>query len=619
VTQVEQSRLSAARQRQPSARRGASRSWLWAVVVIGIPAVVGALGLVNLVRAASHLSTARQAIQAAQTDVQAGRLNEAGRRLAVAEKELTSGTLIVHKSASLNLLGILPVAHQNLEAIKRSVSLALVMTNGGRRLVELARPLEGPNGRIEVPLNSGAIPLDKVVAMRDQLDELSFALPGGSEAPGTALLVGKVGSLQRDVYREAAARRRQFTSVARALDVLADMGGANGPRRYLVAVANAAEMRGTGGMILSYGVLTSADGKFKLDHFGQIDELKLTSRAPVDPAPPYVQRFKQLDPTLLWRNANVGADFTQAGPVLDSMYTAATGQPVDGVIQIDSMGLSALLRALGPVNVPDLGQVNADNAVALTLNEAYTRFPNRTVRQEYLGQVAQAAFQRLVTGAYPSLRSLGESLATAVRRRNIIVYSTRPSTERSIGWLQADGSVASERDFLQLTVQNFTGNKLDYYVDSEVRLTGSRPEGKQGRVRAEVRLTDTAPPNGQPPYVFGPLLPQFAAGEYRTVVSLYVPAGTAIARSAGLDQPFSLVLGAEDARSVVSFTSNLRAGETRIVTVDLVLPPRAPSAYSLSLLPSPRVRPTVFVVDLDTGGGHRARYRGPLPTPATVR
>src|SRR5436309_10611822 len=112
------------------------------------------------------------------------------------------------------------------------------------------------------------------------------------------------------------------------------------------------------------------------------------------------------------------------------MYQTATGTPVDGVIQLDSMALSALLRGIGPVTVPDLGDVNADNAVALTLNEAYTLFPDRPVRQEYLGQVAEAAFRRLLSGDYPSLRALGRQLKGAVDRRNVIFWSSKASGER---------------------------------------------------------------------------------------------------------------------------------------------------------------------------------------------
>ena len=131
---------------------------------------------------------------------------------------------------------------------------------------------------------------------------------------------------------------------------------------------------------LSSGVISSNQGKFNLDRFGPIDEIRLAKPAAVDPTPDYVARFPQLSPTLLWRNANVGVDFTKAGPVMAAMYKAATGDSIDGVIQIDSMGLAALLRGIGPVNTPDIGQVNGDNAVALTLNQAYTQFPDRPVR-----------------------------------------------------------------------------------------------------------------------------------------------------------------------------------------------------------------------------------------------
>src|SRR5437763_1179106 len=88
------------------------------------------------------------------------------------------------------------------------------------------------------------------------------------------------------------------------------------------------------------------------------------------------------------------------------------------------------LRGVGPVNVPDLGEVNAHNAVALTLNEAYTRFPDRPVRQEYLGQVAEAAFRRLTTGDYPSLKGLAHSLGDAVAHRNVVFWSSHPAGER---------------------------------------------------------------------------------------------------------------------------------------------------------------------------------------------
>src|SRR5213079_1022515 len=100
--------------------------------------------------------------------------------------------------------------------------------------------------------------------------------------------VGPIASLQRKVYNEAIQRRQQFSSATRGVDLLAEISGANGPRRYLLAVANAAEMRGTGGMVLSYGVLSSAAGRLTLDRFGPIDEIRLQRPAPLRQPPDYI-------------------------------------------------------------------------------------------------------------------------------------------------------------------------------------------------------------------------------------------------------------------------------------------------------------------------------------------
>src|SRR5205814_8500411 len=169
------------------------------------------------------------------------------------ETEILAATNILHGSRELNLAGPIPVVHQNLQAVKRSVALALQMSDSGRRLLETAQPLVSPDGKVNVSLTNGSVPLDTVVKLQQELQELTFALPGRGDVPSNTLLLGKVSSLQRKVYSEAARRREQFASAARALSLLGEMGGANGPRRYLIAVANAAEMRGTGGMILSYG------------------------------------------------------------------------------------------------------------------------------------------------------------------------------------------------------------------------------------------------------------------------------------------------------------------------------------------------------------------------------
>jgi len=453
------------------------------------------------------------------------------------------------------------------------------------------------------------------LAVDAQLRDVAFDLPPKSEVPSTKLLVGRVKSLQQQVFQEAVARREEFASVDRALNLLAEMGGANGPRRYLIAVANSAEMRGTGGMMLNYGVLSSNGGHFSLDAFGPIDQLQLNAPATVDPAPGYVTRFAGFDPTKVWRNANLGADFPSVASVEEAMYQAATGNAVDGVIQVDPNGLAALLQGIGPVQVPNIGEMNAGNVVAFTLNGAYTAFPDRPIRQEALGAVAETVFRTLVTGSFPSLRPLATALVQAAATRHVMFASTSELGERLSQQLAASGSLPTTGDFAELTVQNVSANKLDYYLDTGLRLTGDRRAGRPSTLHAVITVANTAPPGGKPAYVFGPNAPDQQAGVYKGLVSLYLPPGASVASSSGqADAPPRL--DSEGESSVITFGVTVPAGQQRQITLDLALAPRAVSQYFLQLVPAPRVRPTTYDVDLTAGGPQDVRFNGPLEKPA---
>ena len=53
------------------------------------------------------------------------------------------------------------------------------------------------------------------------------------------------------MFDAAAERQPQLDAVSRGLELLGDIAGTDAPQRFLIAVANTAEMRGGGGMILA--------------------------------------------------------------------------------------------------------------------------------------------------------------------------------------------------------------------------------------------------------------------------------------------------------------------------------------------------------------------------------
>ena len=592
-------------------RRPSRQVLLLLVAAAVLLVVVGVIAAFRVVGVASDLSDAHAALRSAEAYVREGEIGRARDQLQRAERLVADANGTLHSSPSLAVVRLLPVARQNLDSLTRSVGVALVLTNGGRHVLDAAAPLQGPDGRLQVPLRAGAVPLEAVGDSSIALKDVAFSLPG-EDRPSSRWLIGRVRSLQEEVYDEAERRRSQFVSVAWGLDLLRELSGGNGPRRYLLAVANAAEMRGTGGMILSYGTLTSRDGSLTLERFGGIDELELDAAVDIAEPADYFARYASFNPNRLWRNTNLGSDFTFVAPIFEQMYPAATGDAVDGVIQIDSVGLAAILEGIGPVDVPDFGRVDAANAVAVTLNAAYVRFPDRPVRQEYLELVARTVFDRLLTGDYPSVTALAGALAEAAAGRHIIVHSTNPESERAVARLGAAGSLPGPgTDFAQLTVQNFSGNKLDYYLDTKLTITGERRPGRQGRVRALVEVVNTAPADGRPPYIFGPFSSDLRQGQYRGLATLYLPSGASLAsRATGVVEGRPTV-AAEGGRTAVSFTVDVPAGGRQAVTLDLRLPPVPATASGWVLVPTPRVRPTVVAIDLRTPDGP-IRFTGPL-------
>jgi hypothetical protein len=173
----------------------------------------------------------------------------------------------------------------------------------------------------------------------------------------------------------------------------------------------------------------------------------------------------------------------------------------------------------------------------------------------------------------------------------------------------ADGAYPSMEqppEAVALTVQNLAGNKLDYYLETELDLKGRRDAEVFGEVDATVTLRNTAPAGAtQPQYVFGPGPTEtpLPAGVERALVTMYLPPGTSVAGVGG-DRPLEPVAsGTEAGRPYAAFTLDVPAGQARTVTLSLRLAPRPEGPYWLDVVPSPRVLPTRVRVQIAADAG----------------
>lgn len=594
--------------RAPSRRRHRRRQPRWlkpvliaatgAIVLIVVVAVIAVLHGIRLER---RLQALPSTLQAVTTNAEEGHFGAAQAELAKAQSTLTNVNSSLYNSIDFQLLNLLPIGRQNVRAVRSGVKLGLQMVGGGEEILAAASPLE-QNGQLAIPLTRGQIPLQTVISVQKAVEEVASILPNAPSSPGDGLVLGPVKTAVGKVFKEAAKRQLELRSVGASLRVIEDIAGASGDRRYLLAVGNSAEMRGSGGMILSYGVLTSHAGKVTLVHIGPIDEIKLPSPETAVSFPTdFMRTYSGLAPTADWRDANMMSDFTVDGPVLEAMYEHESGQHLDGVIQVDSAGLAAILAGIGPVTTADLGAVTEGNAVSVTLSTAYQLFPVRATREDYTGEVAQAAFERLTSGEFTSLKPLGVALIDASKQRHVLMYSDDPTDETAIRMLGFDGALPpASSDFTQLTIQNFGANKLDYYLTSSLLLGGERPSETGSLMTATINLANTAPRGrAVPQEVFGPFSPEQNVGEYDGLVTLYLPAGSFL-KGSGVDPSVttSPIMGSQNGLQTVSYTVTIPAGGSSRVVLRLFIPPTPSPRGQFDFVTSPRVNPTTFISKL---------------------
>ncbi len=292
-----------------------------------------------------------------------------------------------------------------------------------------------------------------------------------------------------------------------AVDALPGLLGSDEPKRYLIAFSTLAELRGTGGL---YGYVTELDASQ-----GDLD-LADTSGDPVDLFPPpgvvglpypdwFSEDFKKNSGIFL--NINLTTDFPTVGRFILETASFSLGDDVDGVIAVDPLAISALLRATGPITVPTWpGEINADNVSQIAHHDVYVQIPNKETRDDFYEQLVRTTFDRLTSGDVRiSPRSAG-ALDAAARGGHLRMYSENTRDQQAIDDLGLAGSVEKPgaTDVLSVVSENATGNKIDWFLRRDilyrVRLD---PERGTGEGELVATFTNTAPASGLPDYVIG--------------------------------------------------------------------------------------------------------------------
>ena len=368
-----------------------------------------------------------------------------------------------------------------------------------------------------------------------------------------------------------------------------------GPQKYLLLMANNAEMRAGSGNFLELATLSTQDGHIQLSGVTPTADIAVPA-GKVTPTGDLEARWGWVKPGRDWRNLGFTPQFDVNGPLAAQMWQAETGQQVDGVLAVDVEALHQFLKVTGPVMLPDGSTVDAANVVQLLAHDQYvgivdnptgTAATAESAREERLGSIAHAVIDAL-QGESLDLRTLANAMTAVTQGRHLLAWSSEKSAEQA--WVE--GGVAGELspDSLLTAVVNQGGNKLDPYLDVTSSLSLHTSVSRTA-VTLTVRLDNHAPP-GQSQFIAGPY-PGLGAvyGEYRGLLAVNVPGYASDLHIDG--NPPLDALGGEGPTLVIATPIDVKEGASEQVILRFTL---LQAHGEMRVVPSARLTPETWKI-----------------------
>lgn len=429
-------------------------------------------------------------------------------------------------------------------------------------------------------LKNGTVDIATVERATSMLGTLDSAVARAQAVTGSvdrAHLVGAVSDALSTFQAKLPKLRELSRTGVQFGHLAAPMLGAEGPRTYVLVFQNLSEPRATGGIFGSYVAVSVDRGRISIGEQGA------SSRDLPEFDPPIEKvdaATSSLYSDLIARypnDVNFTPDFPSAAATFAKMYSAGTGQRVDGVIAIDPVVAAALLHGQTPITLPDGKKLTSANAVKVLLSDVYREFPTGkdvAARDAYLRAATTAVFGSLTTG-HRDLIATVRTVDKMVEQRRVLIWSARPSEQDELVKSDVGGRLPTDTvgaSTVGVFINDGSGSKLSYYLNGQISLVaGSCLPDKTRSARLSATFSYDAPSKGLSPYVLG----YTAFGtpyQLRTNVLLFAPTGGSVGNVLVNGKAVPTLNGTDHGRQVVVVTIELMPGEKATVDAAIVVP-----------------------------------------------
>ena len=384
------------------------------------------------------------------------------------------------------------------------------VTSSVGELLALFGDMTGENGNPGI-FADGAIDIDRLEALPPRVDTIDTGIQSTTHNL-SAIHTG--GPLAQPLEKVRNSALKAIVPIQQAIDALVDIApllpdalGAHGPRRYLVAIGNQAEMRASFGAPLTLVLVEFNDGHISIPIKGQTStELFPPLNAKVRWWGPAMNPFFPDNP----RNAPMVVTNTHPSLLFSAREMAGAwgggGFPtVDGVIALDLTAIGAALNAMGPIHSDAYGEVTGDQLGQILLIDAYAKYgqTEADARQQANQALLDELLVKLLSGE--DVLSVAKAVASTAPGRHFQVWMADPTMERVVIQSGAGGVVTPPEsgDWSAVYTQNGNQSKVDVFQQRNVLVTVQLAEDGSAQVNQQITLTNATPPERPAEGTFG--------------------------------------------------------------------------------------------------------------------
>lgn len=423
---------------------------------------------------------------------------------------------------------------------------------------------------------SGDADIAKLVSLgRLQAEELyqKLSLLDGS-LPQTApsVIPAKNQAKYLDVKEKLGKLKRSVTTTKALLATTPDIIGIGGRRKYAVLFQNNMELRATGGFIGSFAILSFENGKLYDMPIYDVYDADGQLKGHVEPPKPIKDILGEANWYL--RDSNFDPDFPTSARRAEWFIKKSLNQDLNGTIAVNVNTLVSLLKATGPLNIPDYNETISEGNLyeRAQFHAEVNFFPGSTQKKEFLSTVANALFTKLPQlGAGEGLK-LVSALSDSVQEKDTLVSLVSPTTDhifQILGWngqindLPCPSSTTCNKDFVMVVDSNFGVNKANYFIRRQIEeiITFDKNLAINHILRLNYQNTSTST--------------AWPAGIYKNYQRVYLPIGTTIG-SVKIGEktlsPNDYVISSEHNKFVIAYLVTVPINTTLLTTIEYTTP-----------------------------------------------